>query len=91
MEALAHAIVAAADLVEAEGRELRRQLRRITFALAAGVVGTIMALLGLGFLLLALYRLLETQMSSAAAAAVFGIAALILAIGAIWTARRLFK
>lgn len=91
MEALANMIVAAADLVEAEGRELRRQFLRATVAVAAGIVGLLMTLLGLGFLMLGLYRLLARELSEPAAAGIFGLVALIIAAGAIWLTQRLLK
>ncbi len=80
MESLVQLVVAAFELVEAEGRMLREQLVRIAIAMALGVIIVILALAGLGFLLFSLFQFLAaTSLSPAGAAAVFGVIALILA------------
>lgn len=91
MEALANLVIAAADLVEAEGRTLRRQMVRLATAATMILVAALLALLGLGFLLYGLFWLLAEQMSSPAAAACFGIAALAAAGGIAWSARRIIS
>ncbi len=89
MEALADMMVATADLVEAEGRALRRGMLHVAIAVLLVVVAAMLALLGFGFLLYGLFWLLATKMSVPAAAAVFGAVSLILAGAFSWIARRM--
>jgi hypothetical protein len=89
MEALANLVVATADLMEAEGRSLRRHLIRLGTAAALIFIAALLGLFGIGFLLYGLFWLLAEQMSGPAAAACFGLVALGLAGGIAWTARRI--
>ncbi len=79
MESLVRLIVAAFELVEAEGRMLRDQLVRIAIAMALGVIIVILAMTGIGFLLFSLFQFLARPLTPAGAAAVFGVVALLLA------------
>lgn len=89
MEALANMLVATADLMEAEGRSLRRHLVRLGAAATVILVAGLLGLFGIGFLLYGLFWLLAEQMSGPAAASCFGLVALSLAGGLAWTARRI--
>jgi hypothetical protein len=89
MEALANMMVATVDLMEAEGRSLRRHLIRIGLAAALLFVAALLGLLGIGFLLYGLFWLLAEQMSNPGAAAALGLVALALAGGVVWTVHRL--
>ena len=83
MEILAQLGVAVAELFEAEGRSLRRNLVRLTIAAAVGVVLLLLALGGAGFLMWGYFLFLENYMSPAAAAITVGLSALMVAsIGA---------
>jgi hypothetical protein len=73
-------MVAAFELIEAEGRMLREQLVRIAVAMALGIVMVLLAVAGLGFLLYSLFQFLASgPLSPTGAAAVFGVIALLLA------------
>ena len=91
MEAIANMMVATADLVEAEGRALHRQLIRLGTAAALSLGGLLVAMTGLGFLLCGLFLLLSQQMSGPSAAIVFGLSAICLAGGLLWIARGLIR
>ncbi|CAN5596105.1 hypothetical protein BH10PLA1_BH10PLA1_14640 [soil metagenome] len=82
MESIVKLVLAAFELVEAEGRMLREQLVRIAMAMALGILIILLALTGLGFLLFSLFQFLaaSSSLSPAGAAAVFGTIALLLAI-----------
>jgi len=86
VESIVQLVVAAFELVEAEGRMLREWLMKMVTAIALGIVIMLLSLLGLGFLLYSLYEYLYTStfLSRAGAAAVFGAVALLLAsVGAV--------
>ena len=89
MEALADVMLATVDLVEAEGRALRRTCYRLAIAGLLLLVALLLVLAGLGFLLFALFWVAAAHMSVPWAAALFGGVALALAGGIGWTARRL--
>lgn len=91
MEALANLFIATADLVEAEGRSLRRQMVRLATAAAMILVAALLALFGFGFLLYGLFWLLAEQMSGPAAAACFGLVAVGLSGGIAWIARQMIS
>ena len=91
MEALANMMIATAELMEAEGRSLRRHLIRLGTAIALLCVAAFLGLLGIGFLLYGLFWLLAEQMSNPSAAACFGVVAVGLAGGVAWTARRMIR
>jgi hypothetical protein len=82
MEALARVLVSGAELVEAEGRMLKRQVLRLAIALGLGLAALVLGLAGVGFLLAALFLALAQPLGYAGAAAVFGAVALVLAAAA---------
>jgi len=91
MEAIARVVVSAAELLEAEGRMLKRQVMRLGVAVGFGVIAVVLALAGAGFLLTALFLALARPLGNVGAAAVFGAVALALAAAAVFGARRLSK
>ncbi len=91
MEALANMLIAAFDLVEAEGRALHRNLVRLGLAAVMVLVGSLVALLGLGFILTGVYWWLAQQMPAPEAAIVFGLIALGVSGLCLWTARNLIQ
>ncbi|MBC7783550.1 MAG: hypothetical protein H7144_06900 [Burkholderiales bacterium] len=89
MEAIANLIIATAGLVEAEGRAFRRHLIRLTVAAVLVLSASLIGLFGIGFLLYGFFLFLAEHVSQPAAAVMFGIAALLIAGGTTWIARRL--
>ncbi len=88
MESVARMIVAATDLVEAEGRMLRRQVVRVCMVALALLASVLLGLFGLAFVLYGVFWLLAERMSNPAASAIFGVLLLGLAGGLTWLARR---
>lgn len=91
MEALANLMIATVDLVEAEGRSLRQSIVRLGVAAALALVALLVAVFGVVFVLLGIYRFLATTMSEPAAAVTFGVLALAAAGGLTWWARSVLK
>lgn len=89
MEALGNLVVATADLLEAEGRTLRKTMVKFFVALSLVVAASLLGLLGFGFLLYGLFALLARIISVPAAAAIFGVAALAIAGLFSWIAKDL--
>jgi len=87
MESLAKLFVATFDLVEAEGRSLKRSVIRLCLALGIGLIGLVVAIFGLVFLLMGIYRLLAAQIGPGWAGVVFGLGAIGVAGGLLWWAR----
>lgn len=70
MEAVIQLGIAAFELLEAEGRLLKRQLIRLGMAVGLGVVMLILLLAGLGFLLMGFFMMLSREMPAGPAALV---------------------
>jgi hypothetical protein len=62
--------IAAIELIEAEGRLLKRQLIRLGMAVGLGLVMLVLSLAGLGFLLMGFFMMLARVMPSGQAALV---------------------
>jgi hypothetical protein len=90
MEWLAQLGVATAELFEAEGRTLRRNLIRLAMAIGFGVVLLLLALTGLGFLVYGVYLRLAEIMPAPDAAVSMGAAALLAAAGGVLVIRGMF-
>ena len=90
MESIARILLASADLIEAEGRTLKRQAGRIFLAFAIGVVALAMILAGLCFVLLGLFAWLSLYIHPHGAALVLGGVAFVIALAATLTAKKLF-
>jgi hypothetical protein len=91
VESLARLFVAATDLFEAEGLVLKRQFVRLFIAACLGLIILALVVTGLGFLLFSLFRVLAGPLTPTGAASVMGVAALLLAWGAIFCARRVLR
>jgi hypothetical protein len=76
-----------ADLVEAEGRVLRRVVSRLGLGLLGLIGAGVLTLAGLGLLLVALYVVLASELPPAGAAALTGLACLLAAAGVLWLVR----
>lgn len=91
MEALAHMIVAATDLVEAEGRILKSQLLRVTVAIFAALLSIVLAFVGVGFFLYGFFLLISRSLTEPVAIMIFGFLTAALSFGALWTAKTVLK
>lgn len=80
MKALAQMIVRVVELLEAEGRTLRRALFNLALALLALIVATILCIGALGLFAGAIFCLLQMAIGTAGALAVMGGILLLLAI-----------
>lgn len=78
-----------ADLVEAEGRALRKSVLQTGAGLAFMLAGVVLLLLGVAFCLWGLYTWIAASVGSAAAAALIGAIALVIGGGLVWFAIRL--
>lgn len=90
MESIARFFVASADLVEAEGRVLKRQIGRVLLAMGIGIVAIAFVLAGLGFVIFGLFALLAHAVGWPAAALIFGAIALATAAAGAFYAKKLF-
>jgi hypothetical protein len=86
---LAELVIALTDLLEAEGRALRKSVLRTGVGLACLGVASLLLLLGLGLCLWGVYLWLAVLLEPAAAAALIGVVSLLLAGGLAWMAIRL--
>jgi len=86
---LADIVIALADLVEAEGRALRRSVVRTSLGIAFLRAATLMLVLGLGLCLWGIYQWLSSAMGPAGAASFIGALALLFSGGLVWLAMRL--
>ena len=90
MEFLARLGVAAAELFEAEGRSLRRNLIRLAAAIGFGLVLVLLTLAGRAFLIYGVFLLLAQALSPADAAVIMGFAALLFAGIGVFVIRQMF-
>lgn len=79
------------DLLEAEGRLLRLNVRRVGWGLALLAGGAALLLAGLALLLGSLYLYLATVVSPHGSVFLCGLVTVLLAGGLLWTARRLTR
>jgi hypothetical protein len=79
------------DLLEAEGRALRKSVMRTGMGFACLGVATLLLSIGLGLCLWGAYLGLAVSLGSASAAALIGVVALIFAGGMAWIAIRLSR
>jgi len=84
-------VVACSDLLEAEGRTLRRESVRVGLLLVFAFVAGITALSGMLLLMFGLFLALARQMGDAGAAIVLGIVIIALSGGAAWFIHRQAK
>ena len=88
MNSLAEYAIAIADLVEAEGRALRRSLALLGWAFALIAVVTVFVLFGIGLWIWAVYLFADTLLPSWLAAAVAGAIVLGIAGVLVWLTAR---
>lgn len=84
-------IIAVADLMEAEGRTLRRHTARLGWGLALIVLSCLLAAVGFGFWIWGLFQFAAQAFGDAAAALLTGTVAVVLAGGVAWLIRRLTR
>ncbi|MEW5756785.1 MAG: phage holin family protein [Pseudomonadota bacterium] len=84
-------IIALMDLLEAEGRELRRTVMRTGIGLVCLAVAGLVAVIGLCFCLWAVYQALAAMVGPATAAMIVGLLMLSLAGLIAWIAMRLAR
>lgn len=83
--------MAVADLLEAEGRVLRRATARLGGTLVLAAVAGLIALGGLGLCLWGIYQYLTASLGNAAAALVTGVASVVVAGGILWIGQRISR
>jgi hypothetical protein len=91
MEYLAQLSVAVAEMFEAEGRSLRRNLVRLAIAIGFGCALLLLAVAGLGFILFGIFLLLAESMSRGDAAMITGLAAFVFSAAGVFMIRQTFK
>jgi hypothetical protein len=91
MESIARLVVASTELIEAEGRALKRAIGRLMMAAGVGVVALVMVLIGLGFVLAGLFGFLARAVGWPGAALIFGVVAFAGAAASAAAVKRLFK
>lgn len=87
MKSIAQLVVACANLAEAEGRVLRVNVLRIGTALGVVLLATILAAVGLAFILAFVYTLCERGLGEVWAMLLTGLLTLAIAGGMLWIAR----
>lgn len=88
MEAMSRLVIASTDLIEAEGRALKKHAARFLLGIGIGAVALALMLIGFCFLLYGGFRYLSIYLNDFGAAWVFGVVAIALAAGTLMTARR---
>jgi hypothetical protein len=91
MESIARLVVAGTDLIEAEGRALKRIIGRLLLAVAIGIVALAMTLAGVGFVMAGLFAFLSRAVGWPGASLIFGAVAFIGATAAAASVKKLFK
>lgn len=89
MKGLAELIISFLDLLEAEGRTLRRSAMRVGVGLGLFVASAVVGLAGLGFCLWSAYLYFDTMLGTPMAALATGALTFLIAGGLLWTALRL--
>jgi hypothetical protein len=80
MSAVADVIISFLDLIEAEGRALRRSVANLGWALAFIVMAALLALTSAGFFFWGLHQYVAMQLSPVASAFLLSFIALVLAV-----------
>jgi len=88
MTALADVVISTVELLEAQARKLRSDLRGLLLSVGLILVAGILLLGGLGWLVAAGYLQLRAWMDPAPAAALMGLLTLLTAGGMLWIAMR---
>lgn len=87
MESISRLVIASTDLIEAEGRALRKSAARFLLAVGLGGVAVALILIGFCFLLYGGYRFLALYLNDFGSALVFGVIAMGLALSTLFVAR----
>jgi hypothetical protein len=82
-------IIAATDLVEAEGRSLRYHFFRLACAIVMALIAAAVCLSGLGWLVWSAFTALSAVMPHPAAAAIVGVALLGISGALTWMSRKM--
>jgi len=80
MKVLAELIIAFLDLLETEGRILRRSVVRVGWGLALVFMASLLILIAVGFFLAGIFLYLASQVNSPAAALAVSLVAFLLAL-----------
>ena len=80
MKAIADFIIAFLDLLEAEGRTLRRAVMRVGWGLACILIASLLALASAGFFLMGIYLHFAAQFSPPTAALLVSLVTVVLAL-----------
>jgi hypothetical protein len=80
--------VAVVELLEAEGRLLKRSLVRLSMALALVFVAACLSLVGLGFLVWSFYLFCAASLGPSGGAAVTGLSILFISLVIAWSAKK---
>ncbi len=72
-------VIALLDLIEAEGRALRRAVGRASFGVALLTIATLLVITGIGFLIAAAYWALAATFGASLAALIVGVVILLIA------------
>jgi hypothetical protein len=88
---LAELIISFLDLLEVEGRTLRRWAMRVGVGLALVVVSAVLGLAALGFCLWSAYLYFDTMLGTPMGALATGALTFLIAGGLLWTALRLSR
>jgi len=83
--------VAVADLLEAEGRALRRSTARLGGSLVLFALGGLLAAGGLCLCLWGLYQYLAVSLGGTAAALLTGVTTVVIAGGLLWIGQRMSR
>lgn len=88
MTSLGEVVISTVELLEAEARKLRTNLRGVVVSLVLIGVAGVLLLGGLGWLVAAGYMQLRVWLDPAPAAALVGLGSILLAGGGLWWARK---
>jgi hypothetical protein len=91
LSSLVDILIALLDLLEAEGRALRRATTRLWWGLAFIVLAEALAAVGIGLCLWAVYQYVVFPLGPATAALLTGLLALLVAGGVVWLVQRLSR
>jgi hypothetical protein len=83
--------VAVADLLEAEGRALRRSTARLGGSLVLFALAGLLAAVGLCLCLWGLYQYLAVSLGGTAAALLTGVTTVVIAGGLLWIGQRMSR
>ena len=84
-------VIALADLLEAEGRSLRRAAARLGGSMVLFAVAGLLAVAGLCLCLWGIYQYLAVSLGAVSAALLTGIASLAVAGGVLWIGQRISR